>query len=143
MLYRYSYIEQWQPKNILVTFRIYQLNLNSVEHTYTEYQKKIPFFYRTAKLRFMKVQMTIIKMQVSTETCIFGAPGGIRTPDLTVRSRSLYPAELQAHKIFNFYYIELNYYIINFWLFQGIYINFFQIIFHNYLFNINLVFINF
>ena len=26
-----------------------------------------------------------------------GVPGGIRTPDLLVRSQSLYPAELQAH----------------------------------------------
>ena len=28
---------------------------------------------------------------------VFGVPGGIRTPDLLVRSQSLYPAELQAH----------------------------------------------
>lgn len=28
MSYCYSYEEQWQPKNILVTFRMYQLNLN-------------------------------------------------------------------------------------------------------------------
>ena len=27
----------------------------------------------------------------------YGVPGGIRTPDLLVRSQSLYPAELQAH----------------------------------------------
>ena len=26
-----------------------------------------------------------------------GTPGGTRTPDLAVRSRALYPAELQAH----------------------------------------------
>ncbi|CVI67562.1 hypothetical protein NDGK_00914 [Clostridiales bacterium CHKCI001] len=29
MNYQYSYQEQWQPKNILVTFRMYQLNLNN------------------------------------------------------------------------------------------------------------------
>lgn len=29
----------------------------------------------------------------------FGVPGGIRTPDLLVRSQTLYPAELQAHLI--------------------------------------------
>ena len=29
-----------------------------------------------------------------------GAPGEIRTPDLTVRSRSLYPTELRAPSIF-------------------------------------------
>ena len=28
MTYRYSYVEQWQPKNIPVTFRMYQLNLD-------------------------------------------------------------------------------------------------------------------
>ena len=28
MQYQYSYQEQWQPKNILVTFRLYQLNLD-------------------------------------------------------------------------------------------------------------------
>ena len=27
-----------------------------------------------------------------------GAPGGIRTPDLLVRSQTLYPAELQARR---------------------------------------------
>lgn len=28
MVYRYSYVEQWMPKNIPVTFRMYQLNLD-------------------------------------------------------------------------------------------------------------------
>ena len=28
MNYQYSYEEQWQPKDILVTFRMYQLNLD-------------------------------------------------------------------------------------------------------------------
>lgn len=28
MKYQYSYEEQWQPKNIPVTFRLYQLNLD-------------------------------------------------------------------------------------------------------------------
>lgn len=31
MKYQYSYEEQWQPKNILVTFRMYQLNLDGDE----------------------------------------------------------------------------------------------------------------
>lgn len=31
MKYPYSYEEQWQPKNILVTFRTYQLNLDGNE----------------------------------------------------------------------------------------------------------------
>ena len=30
---------------------------------------------------------------------ISGAPGGIRTPDLKVRSLAFYPAKLQAHNI--------------------------------------------
>ena len=28
MSYKYSYEEQWQPKDILVTFRMYQLNFD-------------------------------------------------------------------------------------------------------------------
>ena len=28
MRYQYSYEEMWQPKNFLVTFRMYQLNLD-------------------------------------------------------------------------------------------------------------------
>ncbi len=44
MSYRYSYKEQWQPKNILVTFRMYQINLDGIERTYTEYQKKYLYF---------------------------------------------------------------------------------------------------
>ena len=34
---------------------------------------------------------------IQTAVCC-GVPGGIRTPDLLVRSQSLYPAELQAHR---------------------------------------------
>lgn len=38
MQYQYSYEEQWQPKNILVTFRMYQLNFdNNKERIYKKY----------------------------------------------------------------------------------------------------------
>ena len=38
MKYQYSYEEQWQPKNILVTFRMYQLNLDGEkERVYKKY----------------------------------------------------------------------------------------------------------
>lgn len=38
MKYQYSYEEQWQPKNILVTFRMYQLNLDKQkERVYKKY----------------------------------------------------------------------------------------------------------
>lgn len=37
MKYRYSYEEQWQPKDFLVTFRMYQLNFD--EQDDTVYQK--------------------------------------------------------------------------------------------------------
>ncbi len=38
MKYQYSYEEQWQPKDILVTFRMYQLNLDgNKERIYTKY----------------------------------------------------------------------------------------------------------
>ena len=31
---------------------------------------------------------------------VFGAPGGIRTPDLPVRSRTLYPTKLLVHILY-------------------------------------------
>ena len=38
MKYQYSYEEQWQPKDILVTFRMYQLNLDgSEDRVYQKY----------------------------------------------------------------------------------------------------------
>lgn len=37
MKYQYSYDEQWQPKNLLVTFRMYQLNFNNQDDSV--YQK--------------------------------------------------------------------------------------------------------
>lgn len=38
MKYQYSYIEQWQPKNISVTFRMYQLNFDdNNERIYKKY----------------------------------------------------------------------------------------------------------
>jgi hypothetical protein len=35
----------------------------------------------------------------TTEKMENGAPGEIRTPDLLVRSQTLYPAELRAHRV--------------------------------------------
>lgn len=41
MTYRYSYVEQWQPKNIPVTFRMYQVNLDGCTgRVYREYWDK-------------------------------------------------------------------------------------------------------
>ena len=41
MSYCYSYIEQWQPKNISVTFRMYQLNFDGKNaRIYTDYWNK-------------------------------------------------------------------------------------------------------
>ena len=38
MSYQYTYEEQWQPKNLLVTFRMYQLNLTEGhQNTYMKY----------------------------------------------------------------------------------------------------------
>lgn len=39
MKYCYSYREQWQPKNISVVFRMYQLNFNKDCPVYEEYKK--------------------------------------------------------------------------------------------------------
>ncbi len=44
MRYKYSYNEVWQPKNYLVTFRMYQLNFDGVNRTYMEYWDKYPHF---------------------------------------------------------------------------------------------------
>lgn len=39
MKYRYSYEEQWQPKNIPVIFRMYQLNFDGdEERVYQKYR---------------------------------------------------------------------------------------------------------
>ncbi len=41
MVYKYSYVEQWQPKDVPVTFRMYQLNFDGKdEKTYMEYWDK-------------------------------------------------------------------------------------------------------
>ena len=44
MKYQYSYKEQWQPKDILVTFRMYQLNLDEhKDRVYKKWWKKYTF----------------------------------------------------------------------------------------------------
>ncbi len=46
MTYKYSYEEWWQPKNLLVTFRMYQLNLDENENrVYREYWNKYPVHF--------------------------------------------------------------------------------------------------
>lgn len=46
MEYKYSYKEQWQPKNILVTFRMYQLNFDeNKERVYKKYWNKYPVHF--------------------------------------------------------------------------------------------------
>lgn len=42
MEYKYSYVEQWQPKNIEVTFRMYQLNFDGKDRTHLEFWNKYP-----------------------------------------------------------------------------------------------------
>ena len=50
MVYQYSYEELWQPKNFLVTFRMYQLNLNgSTDRVYRKY-------WNDAKVHFVEVE---------------------------------------------------------------------------------------
>ncbi|MBD5393892.1 MAG: GNAT family N-acetyltransferase [Lachnospiraceae bacterium] len=46
MRYKYSYEEQWQPKDVLVTFRMYQLNLDGKQdRVYREYWDKYTVHY--------------------------------------------------------------------------------------------------
>ena len=40
------------------------------------------------------------KLKLSNLLESFGAPGGIRTPDLPVRSRTLYPTKLLVHILY-------------------------------------------
>lgn len=42
MTYRYSYEEQWQPKNIPVTFRLYQRNFDGSGEIYSGYWERYP-----------------------------------------------------------------------------------------------------
>lgn len=45
MIYQYSYQELWQPKNKLVTFRMYQLNLDGCQdRVYQKYCQMYPHF---------------------------------------------------------------------------------------------------
>ena len=45
MRYCYTYREQWQPKDIPVDFRMYQLNLDGEEgRVYRGYWEKYPHF---------------------------------------------------------------------------------------------------
>ena len=55
MTYRYSYEELWQPKNILVTFRMYQLNLSSPDAPV--YQK----YWDTHSVHFVENDVLIVK----------------------------------------------------------------------------------
>ncbi|EMO1372956.1 GNAT family N-acetyltransferase [Proteus mirabilis] len=52
MEYKYSYREQWQPKDILVTFRMYQLNFDGIDRTYTEYWDKYEDHFIEPNLNF-------------------------------------------------------------------------------------------
>ncbi len=45
MVYKYSYKEMWQPKNIPVTFRMYQLNFDGVDRVYKKYWDKYPIHF--------------------------------------------------------------------------------------------------
>lgn len=44
MIYRYSYEELWQPKNIPVVFRLYQLNFDGSDFVYPGYAQRWPHF---------------------------------------------------------------------------------------------------
>lgn len=46
MIYQYSYEEQWQPKNIPVTFRMYQLNFDGEnDRVYKKYWEQYPIHF--------------------------------------------------------------------------------------------------
>lgn len=45
MKYCYSYREQWQPKNISVVFRMFQLNLKENTPVYEKYKRLSPEWF--------------------------------------------------------------------------------------------------
>lgn len=54
MRYQYSYKEQWQPKNILVTFRMYQLNLDGkTDRIYKKYWENSDTHFVETDLRML------------------------------------------------------------------------------------------
>lgn len=55
MHYQYSFEEQWQPKDIVVTFRMYQLNLDGRnERVYKEYWNKSSVRFQETEQRLDK-----------------------------------------------------------------------------------------
>ena len=55
MKYRYSYKELWQPKNFMVTFRMYQLNLDGCEdRIYRKYWDRYPHFIKKRRKRAIR-----------------------------------------------------------------------------------------
>ncbi len=63
---------------------------------YRRYDVSFSFISQDMLIVFL---LSKINIQKNTHKGVFlyGVPRGIRTPDLLVRSQSLYPAELQAH----------------------------------------------
>lgn len=45
MVYQYSYEEQWQPKDIRVVFRLYQMDLDGQERSYRGYWDRNPVHF--------------------------------------------------------------------------------------------------
>ena len=52
--------------------------------------------------------------QPMAEGLLYGAPGGIRTPDQVVRSHLLYPAELRVLEVVYKVYLKLAFEVFNF-----------------------------
>ena len=45
MVYQYSYEERWQPKDIRVVFRLYQMDLGGQERSYRGYWERYPVHF--------------------------------------------------------------------------------------------------
>lgn len=51
MQYMYTYQELWQPKNKIVYFRLYQLNIDKVDRVYEKYLKESPQSFYELKMK--------------------------------------------------------------------------------------------
>ena len=60
MQYQYSYEELWQPKNIKVVFRMYQLNFNKEHFVYKKYWHMYPHFIEKI-FEYKEIQMDDLK----------------------------------------------------------------------------------
>ena len=80
------------PKNVLPTMRKHYCTAALLHDVFRKPHRQ--------SVSLKPKQKTRTSRFLSTLRFLFGTPEGIRTPDLLVRSQTLYPTELLAHTVF-------------------------------------------